>query len=270
MDKLRVPIILNKGRIGIPLHKLGAIVRETETFLKMLADDISLPGNRGEWLALDFKNGSLIFTAEYIPPVSKDEIITFAHAIKDIKRGVPAIQIRDSTRYQYAKIAEQLDEDEEIEIGVCEKHEDIIKEAFEYISLAKRDLPQIVRDIHEMVESSGSVQGIIHSVFMRSSPKHFNIRELSTDNLIICEYPSALYPQLAKVLREESMVVHVYGIVKTDMVNRKIEKIITQRIEAAPAFISEEEFNEFFGSSPNFTGNLSTQEFIDNMRDRNE
>lgn len=263
MDRLRVPIILNKGRIGIPLRKLGAIVKETETFLKMLADDTQLPGDKGEWLALDFKSGSVIFIAEYIPSVDKDHIVNFGNAFKDIQRGSPSVQVRSTTRYQYAKIAEQLDEDEQVEFGICE---DVIKEVFEYVPLSKRDLPVIVGERQGPVESIGSIQGVIHSVFMRSTPKHFFVRELSTDNLIKCEYSSSIYPQLAKVLREEATVIHVYGFITTDLASHKVERLVAQKLEAASQYLSDKEFEQFFGCCPTLTGNLSTEEFIDQIR----
>jgi hypothetical protein len=52
MAKIRVQILLNKGRIGIPLYKLGAILRETEAFLSMLGQDIELPGDKKQWLTV--------------------------------------------------------------------------------------------------------------------------------------------------------------------------------------------------------------------------
>jgi len=109
MAKIRIPVLLNKGRIGIPLHKLGAIVKETEMFLRMLADDIELPGDRKQWLGMDFQSGSLGYNIEYIPPVEPNKAIQFATTFDDIRRGKPAPSVRSNTRYQYARIAEQLD-----------------------------------------------------------------------------------------------------------------------------------------------------------------
>jgi hypothetical protein len=266
MARIRVLVVLNKGRIGIPLHKLGAIVKETEIFFRMLAEDVELPGDKKQWLGLDFQSGSVNFTAEYSPPVEPHKAIQFANAFDDTRRGKRILPVRNNTRYQYARIAEQLDEDEMIEFGV---YKDLESTAAEVLPLSKRDLPTIIGEIQGPVESYGSVQGVIHSVFMGSSPRHFFIRELSTDNLIKCIYSSTQYPALLEALQEEAKVVHVHGSIKTDMVNRRIEQMIMQQIEVAEK-LSDKEFEEFFGSCPDLTGQLSTQEFIDQIRGRND
>lgn len=266
MAKIRIPIVLNKGRIGIPLHKLGAIVKETETYFRMLAEDIDLPGDKKQWLGLDFQSGSLNFTAEYVPPVEPLKAIEFAVAFDGIRHGKPIPSVRSSTRYQYAKVAEQLDEDEMIEFRVYKDPESTTAEV---LPLSKRDIPAIIGEIQGPVESYGSVQGVIHSVFMESSPRHFFIRELSTDNLIKCIYSSVQYPDLVKALQEEAKVVHIHGRIRTDMANRKIEQMIIEQIEIADK-LSDKEFEEFFGSCPTLTSKLTTQEFIDQIRERND
>jgi hypothetical protein len=266
MNRIRIPVILNKGKIGIPLYKLSAIVKETENFLKMLAEDIALPGDKKQWLGLDFKSNSVDFIAEYTTPVELSKALQFANTFDNIRRGKDVPGVRGNTRYQYASIAEQLDEDEIIEFGIYKDPESLIAEFF---PLSKKDLPMIIGEIQGAVESYGAVQGVIHSVFMGSQPKHFFLRELSTDNLIKCIYSSGQYPELVKVLREESAVVHVYGLITTDMVNLKIEQMVMQQIEAAER-LSDKEFEEFFGMCPNLTGQFSTQDFISKVRGRND
>jgi hypothetical protein len=79
MAKIRIRVRLNKGRIGIPLYKLGAIVKETEAFFSMLGQDIELPGDKKQWLGLDFENSDdPEQSAKFIElakehPVSKEE-----------------------------------------------------------------------------------------------------------------------------------------------------------------------------------------------------
>ena len=64
---------LNRGRVGIPLHKLANVFQETHQFLGMLGEDVHLPAG-GDWLALDFENQSLNFTAEYVGPVEESHV----------------------------------------------------------------------------------------------------------------------------------------------------------------------------------------------------
>jgi hypothetical protein len=64
MATLRIKLVLNEGRIGIPLEKLAGIATDTKEFLAMLATDLDLPGE--EWIAVNFENGSVIFDCERI------------------------------------------------------------------------------------------------------------------------------------------------------------------------------------------------------------
>ena len=266
MAIIRVPVVLNKGRIGIPLRKLGSIVKETETFLKMLAEDIELPGNKKEWLGIDFRNGSLAFNAEYVEQVEVPEAVLFATSFENVCKGHGNQSIRANTRHQYVKIAEQLDQDEVVEFGI---YKDLENPEPKILSLSKRDIPTIIGEIQGPVESVGGIQGIIHSIFMGSSPRHFFVRELSTGELIKCIYVDTQHPKIAEALREEGMVIHVYGLIKTNIVNRKIDQIVMQNIDISHK-MSNEDFNAFFGSCPDFTGQLNTQEFIDWARRRND
>jgi hypothetical protein len=266
MTKIRVPMVLNKGKRGIPLHKLSGIVKETENFLGMLAEDIGLSGDKNQWLGFDFKSSSVSFTAEYTPPVETPTARQFANYFDDIRRGKYVQEVRSGTRYQYAKIAEQLEEDDVVEFGIYKDPEGLIAD---FLQLSKRDVPMIIGEIQRAVESYGSVQGVIHSIYMGSRPRHFFIRELSTNNLIKCIYSSEQYPELMKVLQKESIVVHVHGEIKTDMINLEIEQMDMLQIEASDK-LSDKEFEEFFGSCPNLTGKLSTQDFINQVRGRND
>jgi len=265
MPRVRIAVEMNKGRIGVPLHKLGEVVKETENFLRMLAEDVELPGDKRQWLGLDFQSGSLKFVAEYAVPVELRQFAEFGSSFDDVRRG-RAGRARTSTRTQYARIAEQLDEDETIDFGVYKSPEDAVPE---FVSLSKRDLALILGDVQKPLESHGAVQGIIHSLFIGSQPPHFFVRELSTDDLIKCAYQHTVYPQLAKALQREAAVVHVYGRLKTNMDERKVEQVTVEKIDLADE-LSEQEFNKFFGCSPNLTGHMTTQEFIDRVRGRND
>jgi hypothetical protein len=62
-------------------------------------------------------------------------------------------------------------------------------------------------------------------------------------------------------------VIHVFGFTSTDVVDRKIEQMEVSKILVAPV-LGEDDFERLFGSNRQFTGSLSTQEFINNVRDR--
>ncbi len=52
MAELRIPIILNKGRKGIPLQKLARISYELQQFLSLLGEDLHIEMGAG-WLGTD-------------------------------------------------------------------------------------------------------------------------------------------------------------------------------------------------------------------------
>ena len=126
----------------------------------------------------------------------------------------------------------------------------------------------IASDVQAVVRSHGGVQGVIHSVFLGASPAHFQLRELSTGELVKCVYSSRKqYDELAAVLKQQNAVVHVYGIIRTDLVNRQIEELRVDKIELADTF-SEDDLNRFIGSAPGMLGDQGLQDFIDYMRGR--
>ena len=65
MARIKIRLIINKGRLGAPMVKLGRISEQTEKFLKALAADCDIESHPSEWLAVNFSNGSVEFDAEF-------------------------------------------------------------------------------------------------------------------------------------------------------------------------------------------------------------
>jgi len=109
---------------------------------------------------------------------------------------------------------------------------------------------------------------VIHSVFFGASPPHFQLRELSTGELVKCVYSSRKqYDELAAALKQQNAVVHVYGTIKTDLVNRQIEELRVEKIDLTDDF-SKEDFERFVGCAPGMLGDQGLQDFIDYVRGR--
>src|SRR5437868_14145633 len=77
MPRLRIRMELNRGGLGVPLHKLASVVEEAQKFFRMLADDVNIGKDSGEWLGFDFDNKSLNFTAEYVGRETADQVREF-------------------------------------------------------------------------------------------------------------------------------------------------------------------------------------------------
>jgi hypothetical protein len=82
-----------------------------------------------------------------------------------------------------------------------------------------------------------------------------------------CVYKPEIYPAIAAALQRRNAVLHVYGYTETDLVQRKLEDMDVVRVDLA-AVVTDEEFDNLFGSIPRFTGPLTTQEFINYARGR--
>lgn len=261
MSRLRIRIEMNKGRVGVPLAKLAEVVAETQAFFKMLAHDVRL--GDGEWIGLDFSNGSLDFNAEYAVDIPERLISEFNEEFDDVRKGKQPARARYATRVQYTRIAEPLDPDEVIDFGLYRPG---IPEP-ELVPLSKRQAALLLGEKQEPVESVASIQGKIHSIFLGSEPPHFMLRELATGHLIKCIYDDDRYGDIAKAIETKDAVVHVYGTSIIDLADRKIEKVDIQRIDVADD-MSEAEFDSFFGCAPQITGRETTQEFIERIREQ--
>jgi hypothetical protein len=265
MAELRIPIILNKGRKGIPLKKLASISAEIQQFLGLLGEDLQIELGAG-WIGVDFSNGSLGFVAEKVDPVDQLKEKAFKQAFRNVAQRRPDARVRPSTIRQYARIADSMDAGETAEFSLPNSDSD--EQADEWCELTKQQALLITSEIQGAVRSYGGVQGVIHSVFFGASPAHFQLRELSTGDLVKCVYSSRKqYDELATVLKEQNAVVHVYGTITTDFVNRQIEELRVAKIELAESF-SKEDFERFVGCAPGMLGDQSMQEFIDDVRER--
>ncbi|SPE31828.1 hypothetical protein SBA5_910010 [Candidatus Sulfotelmatomonas gaucii] len=264
MAELRIPIILNKGQRGVPLSKLARISYELQQFLGLLGEDLHIDPGAG-WIGTDFTNGSLNFVAEKVNPVEEPKVKAFKQAFRNVAQRRPDARVRPSTIRQFAKIGEPMDLGEVAEFSLPSIDND---ERDEWCELTKQTALAIAFEVQDIVRSHGGVQGIIHSVFLGASPAHFQLRELSTGELVKCVYSSRKqYDELAAVLKEQNAVVHVYGVIRTDFVNRQIQELRVEKIELAESF-SKEDFERFVGCAPNLLGGQDLQEFIDAVRER--
>lgn len=287
MSNLRIEIEIHKGIRGIPLEKLAQIVADLQRFLVMLSEDVGLGAEPGGWIGLDFDNGSLAFIAEKTESVTSQQVVEFNAAFVSIVQRHPMPQVRRGTIYQYAKIADPIAPEEVVtfKLFAPEPEKKPSREwptnlgeparigflraptPLHHLQLTKSEAISLQADVQAKVRAYGALQGRIHSLFLGSRPAYFNLRELSTGSLIKCVYKADIYAQIASALQTRDAVLHVYGYTTTDLVERKMEEMEVSKVHVTPS-VTSEEFNELFGSQPQFSGRLTTQEFINYARDR--
>ncbi len=154
MSRLRVRIELNRGGVGVPLHKLASVVHESQRFFAMLAQDVHIPQDRGEWLGFDFDNESLNFTAEFVGPVSPEQAQAFYAAFDGVT------SLRRATIAQFTQITEAIGEDELIGFGLYQADQEA--EPTEWRCLSRRDALRIADEIQLLLGVAGEMQTETH------------------------------------------------------------------------------------------------------------
>jgi hypothetical protein len=235
MANLRLKIELNKGKRGISLDKLEKVVLEMRRFLESLADDIELV-EPDSWVGVDFTNGSLGFASEYPHEVAAAKLNRFNETIIALARSEFPQSIQRSTANKFFDLAASLEQGEAAEISLFDEHQEPIPMQISYGTY------EVARRIRVLPfrESMGSVQGKIHSLYKESRRPHFMLRELSTENLIRCDYEADAYPEIIHALSAIDQVIHVRGAVMTDTRGHSIHHVNVSEIKLAQAYSYED------------------------------
>jgi len=254
MSTLKVGLLLNQGRRGAPLSKLGKIAEQVEKFLRSLANDCHVESKAGEWLAVDFRNGSVSYDAEFQGDVDPGVISVFCRNLELLADYEPDgdglnASISATTVLEYARIGSLIDPDESVGIGLY--REDSKKPKWRHITYNRA--ASMRREIEVPLPSYGAVQGILHAWFKEAKEPYFQIRELSTDAFVKVTYLPNMYSDVAKAVQERSAVLIVSGDILFDRATRLAVELKAERIERV-GILSTAEFEEFFGSAPDFIG----------------
>lgn len=142
MSRLRVRIELNRGGVGVPLEKLASVVQQAQSFFRMLGEDVHIDQSQGDWLGFDFDHESLNFTAEFVGPVTQEQVAAF-HAAFD-----GTTPLRRATIAQFARIADAIEEDEVIGFGLYFNEGD---DPGEWRCLSRRDALRIAEEIQVLL-----------------------------------------------------------------------------------------------------------------------
>jgi hypothetical protein len=154
MARLRVRVELNRGGVGVPLHKLASVVHEAQKFFQMLGQDVHIEKDRGEWLGFDFDNESLNFTAEYVGPVTAEQVHAFCEAFDGVT------SLRRATIAQFTRIADAIGEDELIGFGLYQSEHEA--EPSEWRCLSRRDALRIADEIQLLLGAVGGLDQETH------------------------------------------------------------------------------------------------------------
>ena len=236
------------------MAKLGKISEQAEKFLKSLAADCEIETHPGEWFAVNF--GAVEYDAVFQGDVNIGAAQIFTKNLEFLADFDPDSEglnaaIRPQTALEYARIGSLIDPDEEIGLGIYAPEAPDAKPK-KLRAITYRAAAALRREIETPVVSYGSVQGILHAWFKEVKEPNFQLRELSTDALVRVYYTSSLYHDVAKAVQERTTMLMVSGNMLFDRATRLATELRADRIELMK-MLSTAEFEEFFGSAPEFT-----------------
>jgi hypothetical protein len=274
MAVLRIRIELQRPLKGIELSKLSALAEESQKFLRMVAEDVGLNPNAGTWVAKDFYNQGIGFDAEYeMADVDYDQVSTYLHAIgsiatveresKWVVKGVKPLTVLQS-----ARLARLADVGETIRIGTFDIPDDYpdAPPVLHWQPLRKERAEAIIEYFMDWVEYRGMLQGRIHNLFKEANPPYFSLRDFASGDLVRCEFAEGIWSDLHKALERKTAVVLVAGWICAKRVDRSIAVVKVERIEGTKP-LSRERLLKFFGSAPGWTGDLTTDQFIESIQE---
>jgi hypothetical protein len=259
MSEIKLRIVLNKGRHGILIHKLARIADEVEKFLLSFSEDLRL--DKDEWVADNFKNGSLILTANYVGTAEENQLTKAKQALAiviDPKTKVSDLNgnLSPKTYAQFARIANPIDADDVIGLGVPND-----KGRFTTKKFTKERANLIEREMNQTVEEFASFQGSIMALFKEGSCW---VRDSITGERIVCHFKPHQYTTIWKLLEDRESLADIEGwtIIKNGVIDFvKIEQI------SQSAEYKEGDIDRFFGCAPSFTGDMTTAEYLSDLRD---
>lgn len=266
MRTLKIRVQLNKGRKGIPIHKLSTLTEEIQRFFQRVGADLGIQTPKEGWLAVRFANGSVSFDAEYQGRVSEDRIRAYNDELARLPRLVrpgATTRLSQSTILQFTRIADPIDEDEQVSFGL---YRNGTQKAVEWQSFSKSLFREIADNASTTSEYRGSVQGIIHSWFKEVSPAYFYVRDSISGRMIKCIYHRDQYHEVTRLVQKKNAIVSVIGMVRANLVDRRIEEVRADKFAIAEE-LSDEDFEKFFGMAPDLTGELTTEEYVASIRD---
>lgn len=256
MPSLRIKIILNKGGVGIAVEKLAHITKEAEKFIECFSKDMQL--DQGEWIAEKFRNGSVVFDLVYVGDAANSAIRTSEKALKLIANPKTDVQdlsygISKHTFLQFAKMASPVEVDEAIGVGIYNGS----NRAKTYL-LTKQRFIEVEKQVLERVEQYGGIRGVITALF-KGKDSTLWINDKLTNKRVVCTYPPHYYNKIVKLLEDRDSLVSAEGWMT--VVNGKVEELAIKSLESLESY-QKGDVEKLFGSDPDFTGGLSTDEFI--------
>ena len=269
MAQLKIRVELQRSRKGIEMSKLERLSSEAQKLFRYLGEDMHIPAD-GTWVAKGFYDQGVGFDATYqgsgVDDLQARDYLRSLDAILTVggEQNWTVAGVSDKTLVQSAVLARVAGDEETVRLGLS-NGDDVLR----WRPLAKSRAHAIIEHFNNVVEYRGMLQGVIHAVFKEADPPHFKLRDRGSGDLVDCEYGPELYSDLHVALKQREAVVLVTGWIHAKRSSRSVESLRVERIQAVQP-MTRQELEAFFGSAPGWTGDLTTDEFIDSVRSRDD
>ena len=275
MSAVRFRMELGPGREGMPIGELAAVVKQTGAFLLSLSGDMGLEIEEGDWVTSNFSNGSVDFDCLCQRPLPEaaarrvrralEVVITGNDDSDDPETRALIPMISPQTRREFRRISKPVGETGVIRLGLYGESAAIPDRWY--------DLRPDVRDAYEVEGGAvppnrrvfGEIQGTVNAFFKEAPTPYLRVRELATRNLVNCYFPAAMYQAAIDVLAERDAVLFVEGWVTENPDTGLTDAVEVTDFRLAPDF-DEALYRRTLGAIPDYTGELSTEAFVAEVR----
>ncbi len=153
MPRLRMRIELNRSGRGIPVESLAGFAFTTNQFLATLGQDLGLDLDSGRWVAYQFGQTSLRFTAEFIGPVEPRQVEALLAAFHG------ATLLRLATVANMADLGDSIHEDELIGFGLYRG--DMDEDPAEWLCLTRWRAMRVREGLEDRLARESEVQMVL-------------------------------------------------------------------------------------------------------------
>ena len=242
------------------MGKLGVLSQSMSQFFAGLGNDLGLEGTAKDWIAVDFRNGSLDYTAECQNPVEDNEITAYEdtfEAVTEFQEGDKRLdRVSVETLDKYTRIAGTLDPFEAVAFG---RFPSSRKGRVKWRRLDREKGEAIKKALRNEIEYHGAIQGTLKQIDFEE--EHIKVRDIVTGELIRCSFDLSMQEDILKIRPQKGRIIDVAGKLRLLRINNRILGMKIERIRASAPY-KKGDLDKFFGCAPELTGDLSTEEYL--------
>lgn len=267
MAQFRIRVTLFKGQESIELARLTSLPEELSKLFRCIGEDAGVLPMDNHWRASHFADGSLEFDAATPENLKSGAVATCRRIANSVFSGRPQAAYdagaTERTLLQYGQVAKRIQTGETVVLSVLPA---LKKGRPKPYLVTDEVVTRLLESVRPFLEYHGTLIGVVHAFYKEAERPHFDLRDVSRNNLVKCFYRREMYSDVVSALHPRERRVHVSGLVRANRLTKVIDSIQADRLQLIEP-LSEEEFEKFFGSAPHMTGDLDSADFVSSLRE---